>query len=122
MIRLTENRLFRVLTAAFTVLAVMIGFCFAALEPPQAAGFEIGGTGGLIEEADNFIPSPAEAPALLTKTSDTQFVPLRTGFQRIFIPCGTHGAASAFYQLRFRTNSHVCYINVKNITLLKLLI
>jgi hypothetical protein len=116
MIRLEGNSLFRILITFFTAFAVMVSYCFAATEPLRTSE----GTGGITGWADNFIPSPAEEPALLTKTEESRLTPWRTGFQRGFIPCGTRGTASAFYQPPFGTRTNVDYTAVKNTILLKL--
>jgi hypothetical protein len=91
---------------------------------PLAAGPVIP-SGGLTPSARSVlpgdgVPSPAEDPALFIKTGDTQFIPLRTGLQRIFIPCGIRGAASLLYHPPFGISSGISYINGKNTILLKL--
>jgi hypothetical protein len=100
--------------AAFMALAVMAGFCLTA-GPLRAAGFAAGKTGG--GTVESFIPSPAEEPALLSKTEDPQFTPPWTEFQRIF---KARGGASAFYRPAWGPGSNTVYTNLKNSILLKL--
>jgi hypothetical protein len=103
----------------FTVIAVMAGLCLAAGEPPRAAGSLAGGTEGVTGRIDSFVPPSAEEPALFVKAGDTRFIPLRTEFQRISIPCGMSGAAPAFYRFLFGA-SRDTGMETKNIILLKL--
>jgi hypothetical protein len=111
-----ENRLFRTSMAAFTALAVMVGFCFMAGEAPRTLECAAAKTGGGMVES--FIPSPAEEPAILTKTEELQ--PVSPAFERLFISCGTRGGASAFYQAPGRASSNTGGVNIKNRILLKL--
>jgi hypothetical protein len=114
------KRLPRILITFFTVFALMVNSCLGVGEPLWDAGFGAEEASGADGRIDNFIPSPVEEPAILVQTEDRQFMPLRTGFQRIFNFFGTHGAASAFYQPAFVINSNISYIDVKNIIPLKL--
>jgi hypothetical protein len=82
------------------------------------AEFGAKGTDSADGAVDSFIPPPAEEPAILVKTEDAQFVPLRM-VQRIFNP-SCHGTASAFYQPWFGAISNINYMDVKNTILLKL--
>jgi hypothetical protein len=114
------KRLPRILITFFTIFSLMLNFCLDAGEPLRDAGFGIEGTGGADGKVDNFIPSPVEEPALLTQPEDRQFMPLRTGFQRIFNFFGICGGASSFFQPAFMINSSISDIDVKNIIPLKL--
>ncbi|MDR1300938.1 MAG: hypothetical protein LBK43_00500 [Treponema sp.] len=98
----------------------MVTYCLGVVESLQAVDSVAEGIDSLTSVVDSVIPSPAEEPVLLTKTGDPQFAPLRTGFQRIVIPCRNHGAAFAFYQLLFRTNANSNFITTQNTILLKL--
>jgi hypothetical protein len=70
---------------------------------------------------DSAVPFPADEAAVLTKNGTAQFTPLRTGFQRIFIPGGIHGAVSAYYQSSPGVIPTIKYIpDVKNTIFLKL--
>ncbi|MDR1586894.1 MAG: hypothetical protein LBS57_05505 [Treponema sp.] len=120
MIRSLRNRLPRIIVTVFTVLAVTVSFCLWAMEPLRAAGSVAERIGGGDGRIDSFIPSPVREPALLTNADDPRLTPLRTGFQRIFIPCGTNSAASAFYRPPFGISSNINYRDVKNTILLKL--
>jgi hypothetical protein len=120
MIRSKGNRLPRILITVFTAFVIMGSLCLGAVGLLQAAELGIRGTGGVDGMVDNFIPSPAEEPVLVMKTEDQQFTPQRTGAQRIFNSCGTHGPAFAFYQPWFGINSLFNCIDIKNTILLKL--
>jgi hypothetical protein len=122
MIRVKDNGLPRMLITVFTTLILMVSFCLWDGEVERLTGSTIRGTDGITGWVGSFIPSLAEEPVLFTKNGSTQFTPLRTGFQRIFIPCGNHGAVPAFYQPPLGTNSTIsCYIiDVKNTIFLKL--
>jgi hypothetical protein len=103
--------------AAFTALVVMAGFCLAA-GPLRTAGFAAGKT---INETDvtieSFVPSPAEEPALLSKTEDSQFTPPWTEFQRIFKP---RGEVFDAYRPAWGLGSKTGHVHLKNTILLKL--
>jgi hypothetical protein len=117
------NGLFHLLITVFTFFAVTANFCLAALEPVRAVMVAAERAGDAEERIDSVIPSPAEEPALLTRTDDPRYVPLRTRSQRVFDPCkpgGVYSAAFAFCQPSFRINSNFDCINVKNTILLKL--
>jgi hypothetical protein len=116
MIRSTGSRLPRVLIMVFTAFAVMVSFCLAAVEPLEAA-WE---TGGLAGRAHRFIPSLEGGPALVAKTEDLRLTSSGPGFQRGFIPCGTHGAASVFYRPPAGVKPNAKYKDVKDTILLKL--
>jgi hypothetical protein len=103
------------LITGFTILAIIAGFCFVPAEPPWAAGE----TNGIAGWADNFIPSAAE-PALFIKTEDSRLNVPRAEFQRILIPCGTHGTASESCYPPAGTNSNVSFTDIKTTILLKL--
>jgi hypothetical protein len=100
----------------------MMSLCLWDGEVERFTGPTVRRTDDMTGWVDSFIPPLAEEPALLTKNGITQFIPLRTEFQRIFIPCGNHGAVSALYQPPLGTSSTIsCYIiDVKNTILLKL--
>ncbi|MDR2070707.1 MAG: hypothetical protein LBP81_04750 [Treponema sp.] len=121
MIRLKDMELPRILIMVFTALAVIVSLCLGNGEVQQAAGSAVHGTDGITGWVDNFIPSPAEEPAVVTKNGTSQFTPLRTGFQRIFIFCGIHSADPAFYQPSLGIRSKTSYvIDVKNTIFLNL--
>jgi hypothetical protein len=114
------KRLPHILITVFTLFILMANFYLGVGEPLRDAGFGVEGTGRTDGKLDSFIPAPVEEPAILVQTEDRQFMPLRTGFQRIFNFFGTHGGASAFYQPVFAISSNVSYIDVKNAIPLKL--
>jgi hypothetical protein len=120
MLRLKDNGLPRILITVFTTFLLVVSFCLEDEEPRRFAGAVVKGPGDLTGQADSFVPSPAEEPALVTKTGTTQFTPLRSGFHRIFILCGTHRVDSVFYQASLGIPSNIKYIDVKNTILLKL--
>jgi hypothetical protein len=120
MIRSRGSRFPHILITTFTLFALMLNFYLGEGEFLRDAGFEVEETGGADGRIDNFIPSPVEEPALLIQTEDRQFMPQRTGFQRIFNFFGTHGIASVFYQPAFVINSNISFIDVKNTIPLKL--
>lgn len=120
MIRSKGNKLPCILITIFTALVVTGNFCLGAAELLRMAELGTQRTAGADGVVDSFIPPPAEEPAIFVRTEDSQFVPLRVGFQRIFNPSGTHGTASAFYQPCFGALSNINYINVKNTIVLKL--
>jgi hypothetical protein len=104
--------------AVFTGIAVMAGFFVSAMEGVQTAGFA--GSESGYGELDSHITSPVGEPALFRKTAGAGFAPLRTGFQRIFNPCGAHGAASADCRFCVGTISNINFTPVKKTILLKL--
>ncbi|MDR1029951.1 MAG: hypothetical protein LBL76_03660 [Treponema sp.] len=120
MISSKQNRLACILITIFTATAVLVTYCLGVVESLQAVDSAAEEIDSITRVVDNVSPSPAEEPVLLTKTGDPQFAPIRTGFQRIAIPCRNHDAAFAFYQSPFRTNSNSSFIATQNTILLKL--
>ncbi|MDR0721746.1 MAG: hypothetical protein LBF75_02970 [Treponema sp.] len=120
MIRSTGNRLPRIVITGFTVLAVLVSFCLAAVEPLRIAQFVAERTGSADGSIDCFIPSRTEAPALLTKMKGPRFTPLRTGFQRIFIHGEPHKVVSVFCQSSWMATVNSNTLDVKDTILLKL--
>jgi hypothetical protein len=104
----------------FTLFVLTANFYLGVGVPFRDAGFGTEETGGTNGKIDNFIPSPVEEPVILVQTEDRQFMPLRTGFQRIFNFFGTHGGASVFCQPACVVYSNISYIDVKNAIPLKL--
>jgi hypothetical protein len=104
--------IFHIPIAAFTILALVAGFCLMIAEPPRAAGDA--------EWAANVVPSVAGEPALLLKTEDSRFSAPRTEFQRVFTPGGAHGAVFVFHQPSFRLHATTGRIDIENTILLKL--
>jgi hypothetical protein len=120
MIRLTRNSLLRTFITVFSAFALMAGFCFVDTDFLRAADLAAGGADGITGLVDNFIPPPAEEPALLSKTGNTRFIPLRTGFQRVFLPGGTYEAASGFYQPPLGAGLSVSCMDIKHTIFLNL--
>jgi hypothetical protein len=106
------------LVAVFTGIVVMASFFVTAMEGVQTDSFASSESG--YGELDSHVTSPDGEPALFRKTAGTGFAFLRTGFQRIFNPCGTHGAASAYCRLCVGTVSNINFTPVKKTILLKL--
>jgi hypothetical protein len=98
----------------------MVSFCFWDGDVRQFAGSPVKGRDAVTGVVDSFIPTPAEEPALVTKNETSQFAPLRAGFQRIDILCGTRSTASACYRSPVGARLNIRYIDVKNTLLLKL--
>jgi hypothetical protein len=115
MIRSTGKKPFRILITGFTIFVAVAGFCFVSVEPPRAAGAANGVAGWV----DNFIPSAAEEPALFIKTEDSRSGSPQTEFQRMFIPCGTHGTASEICYPSAGTSSNISLTGIKTTILLK---
>lgn len=111
------NRLPRILITVLTLSILMVNFCLGL---GGDAGFGIARAGGADGMFDSFISPPVDEPALLIQMEDRQFMPLRTGFQRVFNFYGIHGITSAFYQPAFMINSSKSYTDIKDIILLKL--
>jgi hypothetical protein len=108
------------LIAIFTGIAVMSGFFVTAVEDVPTAGFaDTGGKTGY-GEIDSHITTPADEPALFRKTVGPRVAPLRTGFQRIFSPCGIHSAASTYCRSYVGTIPNINFTPVKKTILLKL--
>jgi hypothetical protein len=121
MFRLKDKGQPRILIMVFAALIIMISVCLGDEDPHQFTGSVVKGTEGIAGWVDSALPSPEEEPALFIKNGTAQCNPLWAGFQRIFIPCGTHGTASAYYQPSLGTGSTISYIlDVKNSILLKL--
>ncbi|MHB9293639.1 hypothetical protein Holit_02766 [Hollandina sp. SP2] len=115
-----RNRLPRILITGFTVLALLVSFCLAAVEPLRTARFAAEKAGSTNGSIDHFIPSLTGEPALLTKMEGHRLTPLRTGFQRIVIHGEPHKAVSAFCQSSLETPLTSNTLDVKNTILLKL--
>ncbi|MDR2097750.1 MAG: hypothetical protein LBP37_04440 [Spirochaetaceae bacterium] len=109
-----------VLTVIFTIIAVMAGFFVSAIEPARAACFAYTRTESGGGKLGGCTASPVNGPALLTKTSVSGLTPLRTGYQRIFSPCGTHGAVFVFSRSCLETILSIDYAVVKKPILPKL--
>jgi hypothetical protein len=121
MFRLKDKGLSRILITVFTALAVMISFCFGHEDLHQFTASAAGSMDGITGWMDSAIPSPVNEPAVVTKNGTVEFTPLRTGFQRIFMLCGTHGVVSAYYQPSPGVISTIEYIpDVTSTILLKL--
>jgi hypothetical protein len=124
--RFSWKKLTSLFFAAYTAIAVVGAFSFAAADSLRSLHFEakspvLGSPefGGLIP--DNYvIPHQAEVPMVITKPGANQFSPLRMGFQRIAFLFGTSNSGNTFSKSPFWVSPKIQHANLKKNILLKL--
>jgi hypothetical protein len=123
MVRFSEKRLPYLVLVVYTALAVMGTFSLAAAEPLRSVNLKIENppsnkiSGSL---GSYLIQYPEAELAIIAKTDDTPFSPLRIGVQRIAFLLGPSSTGNAFFRSSFAASAGTQYINLRNNILLKL--
>jgi hypothetical protein len=121
MARLLRGKIPRFVLVIYTVLAVMGTLSFAALEPLRSVTFEVENQGRLSASLENCsVQPPGEEQAFISRTSDSSFSPLRTGFQRFTFLSGSPRIENAFSKSSFFPGAEAHHIALRNTILLKL--
>jgi hypothetical protein len=108
---------------AYTVLAIVGSFSLAATEPLRSVNYTIENhkSDTILGALENhFVQHPAEEPGITTKTDNTSFSPIRTGFQRIASIFGLTNTGITLSKTPFMANTKITYTGLKNVIPLKL--
>jgi hypothetical protein len=101
----------------YVTLTVAGTFSFAAAEGLRAiySAVENPASGRIFSAENNFfIRQPVEGVAHITKTGNTQFVPLRLTFQRVVSLLPSLIIENNFSKLSLMSNAKIQYIKLKN--------
>lgn len=106
----------------YIVLAVMGTLSFTALEPLRSVTFDVENQGRLSASLESCsIQPPGEEQALfISRTGDSSFSPLRTGFQRFTFLSGLPRIENAFSKSSFFPGAEAHHTALRNTILLKL--
>jgi hypothetical protein len=123
MVRLLWKRLPQLFLAAYVAIGVMGVFSFAAVDALRSLNFEAKSpmSDKIFASPDSyFIQYQAAGAAIITKTDNTQFSPLRMGFQRIASLFGPPNSGTAFSKSHFTLSANIQYADLINNIPLKL--
>lgn len=120
MARFLRGRIPRLILELYTVLAVTGTLSFAAAEPLRSVTFEVENQGRLSASLESCFHLPGQEQAFISKTADSSFSPLRTGFQRFMFLSGSPRIENAFSKPSFFPGAKAHCSAIKNTILLKL--